>query len=119
VKFNKKKATNEAIQQDVEHPIRIDNKIPNENAGLDRKLRLFIDIFNALAGDDKNDVRKNILVDELVNTGRLTEQDVRTLIRLKIVASYLKERMVSTPWPKLDIIQIHHMTTKGCTAVRR
>ena len=67
----------------MEQPIKIGNKIPVEKRGPDRKLRLFIDIFNALAGDDKNDVQKKILIDELINTGHFTEQEALTNIEIK------------------------------------
>jgi hypothetical protein len=82
VKFDKKQEeTKEAIQQHVEQPIRVDNKISDEKIGLDRKLRLFIDIFNALSGDDKNDIQKKILIEELINTGRFTEKEALSYIK--------------------------------------
>lgn len=93
VKFEKKKVEiNEAIQQHVEQPIRIGNKIPVEKTGPDRKLRLFIDIFNALAGDDKNDVQKKILIDELINTGHFTEQEALTNIDRAQNSGFIFER---------------------------
>src|SRR5918996_6186458 len=92
MKFDKKQEeTKEAIQQHVEHPIRVDNKISDEKIGLDTKLRLFFDIFNTLTEvSGKNDIQKKILIDELINTGR-------TLRKHKMVTLYLKEGAVNTP----------------------
>ncbi|HZA68454.1 MAG TPA: hypothetical protein VE548_02055 [Nitrososphaeraceae archaeon] len=95
VKFDKKKVeTNEAIQQHVEQPIRIDNKIPDEKIGLDRKLRLFIDIFNALSGDDKNDVKKEILIEELVDTSKFTEDEAMVYVKKAQQYGFIYERKI-------------------------
>ena len=44
------------------------------------KLKLFIEIFNALAGDDRNDVNQDIFITELLNTGKFTENEITIYI---------------------------------------
>lgn len=45
------------------------------------KLKLFMEIFNALSGQDKNDVNIERFISELVSTGRFTEDDAKTFVR--------------------------------------
>jgi len=35
-----------------------------------------MDIFRVLSGENRDDVKKEDLIEELINTGRFTEQDV-------------------------------------------
>ena len=83
VRFDKKKeyTEGEVIQKHSEEIVRIGDKILIDNFGSDRKLRLFIDIFRALAGDDRYDVKKDNLIDELVNTGKFREQEALVYIK--------------------------------------
>ena len=82
VRFDKRKEyTEEVIQKHSEEIVRIGDKVLIDIIGSDRKLRLFIDIFRALAGDDRYDVKKDNLIDELVNTGKFTEQEALVYIK--------------------------------------
>jgi replicative DNA helicase Mcm len=56
------------------------------------KLKLFIEIFNALAGDDKNDVSERNFIDELVNTGKFTEDEAKTYLRKAMQNGQIFER---------------------------
>jgi len=47
--------------------------MPKTEIELDRKLKLFIDIFRALAGENRDNVSKETLILELVNTGKYTK----------------------------------------------
>lgn len=44
------------------------------------KMQLFYDIFNTLSGPDKNPVEGKQLVEELVKTGKFTEEEAKSLI---------------------------------------
>ena len=83
VRFDKKKeyTEGEVIQKHSEEIVRIGDKVLIDIIGSDRKLRLFIDIFRAFAGDDTYDVKKDNLIDELVNTGKFTEQEALVYIK--------------------------------------
>ena len=82
-RFDKKKeyTEGEIIQKHSEEIFRIGDKVLIDNFGSDQKLRLFIDIYRALAGDDRYDVKKDNLIDELVNTGKFTEQEALVYIK--------------------------------------
>jgi len=56
------------------------------------KLKLFIEIFNALAGEDKNDVSERNFIDELINTGKFTEDDAKTYLRKAMQNGQIFER---------------------------
>jgi len=45
------------------------------------KILLFLDTFNLLSGPEKNPVGEKALVDELIKTGKFTEDEVKGLIR--------------------------------------
>jgi replicative DNA helicase Mcm (EC 3.6.1.-) len=45
------------------------------------KMKLFLDIFNALSGKDQNPVEEQALITELVKTGKFTEDDAKEWIR--------------------------------------
>jgi replicative DNA helicase Mcm len=44
------------------------------------KLQMFYDVFNTLSGPEKNPVEGKQLLDELVKTGKFTEEEARALI---------------------------------------
>ena len=56
------------------------------------KLKLFIEIFNALAGEDKNDVSERNFIDELINTGKFTEDEAKTYLRKAMQNGQIFER---------------------------
>lgn len=56
------------------------------------KLKLFIEVFNALAGEDKNDVSERNFIDELINTGRFTEDEAKTYLRKAMQNGQIFER---------------------------
>ena len=45
------------------------------------KILLFFDVFNLLSGPEKNPVGEKALVDELIKTGKFTEDEAKRLIR--------------------------------------
>ena len=61
---------------------------------LDRKLKLFIDIFRALASENRDDVSKEILILELVNTGKYTEQEALVYIKQAQQYGFIFERKI-------------------------
>jgi replicative DNA helicase Mcm len=56
------------------------------------KLKLFIEVFNALAGEDKNDVSERNFIDELINTGRFTEDEAKSYLRKAMQNGQIFER---------------------------
>ena len=69
--------------------------MPKTEIELDRKLKLFSGIFRALAGENRDDVSKETLILELVNTGKYTEQEALVYIKqLSNMVSYSKEKLV-------------------------
>jgi hypothetical protein len=56
--------------------VNVNNNISHSKIEPESKLKLFIDIFHALTGEHREDVRKEILLHELVNTGHFNEEDV-------------------------------------------
>jgi replicative DNA helicase Mcm len=56
------------------------------------KLKLFIEIFNALSGEDKNDVSERNFIDELINTGKFTEDEAKTYLRKAMQNGQIFER---------------------------
>lgn len=54
---------------------------PTNKIETDHKLRLFIEVFHALAGIEMYDVKKENLIHELVLTGKFTEQEVLNYIK--------------------------------------
>jgi replicative DNA helicase Mcm len=56
------------------------------------KLKIFMEIFNALSGQDRNDVSENNFISELVKTGKFTEDDARIYIRKAMQNGQIYER---------------------------
>ncbi|MGA7369275.1 MAG: hypothetical protein WBX01_09105 [Nitrososphaeraceae archaeon] len=56
--------------------------------------RYFVDIFSVLAGDEMYDVKKENLIDELVNTGKFTEEEVPKYIKKAQQNGFIFERKV-------------------------
>jgi replicative DNA helicase Mcm len=56
------------------------------------KLKIFIEIFNALAGQDRNDVEENNFINELIKTGKFTQDEARTFIRKAMQNGQIYER---------------------------
>jgi replicative DNA helicase Mcm len=45
------------------------------------KLKLFMEVFNGISGQDKNDVEEKNFINELVKTGKFSEDEARTYIK--------------------------------------
>ncbi len=56
------------------------------------KLKAFMDVFNGLSGEDKNDVEEKIFVHELVKTGKFTEDDANSYIKKAMQNGQIYER---------------------------
>jgi replicative DNA helicase Mcm len=56
------------------------------------KLKMFMEIFNALSGQDKNDIEEKNFVNELVKTGKFTEDDARSFIKKAMQNGQIYER---------------------------
>lgn len=56
------------------------------------KLKLFMEVFNALSGQDKNDVEEKSFIQELTQTGRFTEDDAKTFINKAMANGQIYER---------------------------
>lgn len=56
------------------------------------KLKLFMEVFNALSGQDKNDVEEKSFIQELTQTGRFTEDDAKTFINKAMSNGQIYER---------------------------
>ncbi len=56
------------------------------------KLKLFIEIFNALGDGGKNDVSERNFIDELINTGKFTEDEAKTYLRKAMQNGQIFER---------------------------
>jgi len=94
VRFDKKNETTKEVTQPSEQLLRIDkDRSKNET---DHRLGLFMDVFRALADDNKYDVEKESLIDELILTGRFTEQDVVEHIKKAQQNGLIFERKVNT-----------------------
>jgi hypothetical protein len=96
VRFDKKKeyTKEEGIPERYKQLVRVDNKVPKTEIELDRKLKLFIDIFRALAGENRDDVSKETLILELVNTGKYTEQEALVYIKQAQQYGFIFERKI-------------------------
>lgn len=68
--------------------------MPKTEIEFDRKLKLFIDIFRALTGENRDDVSKETLMLELVNTGKYTEQEALVYIRQAQQYGFIFERKI-------------------------
>ncbi len=56
------------------------------------KLKLFMEIFSSLSGEDKNDVEENTFVIELEKTGKFTEADAKAYIKKAMNDGQIYER---------------------------
>src|ERR671910_1885159 len=56
------------------------------------KLKTFTDVFNGLSGEDKNDVEEKNFIDELVKTGKFTEEEAKEFIRKAMQNGQIYER---------------------------
>src|SRR3989449_1229574 len=56
------------------------------------KLKMFIEIFNALSGQDRNDVEENNFINELIKTGKFTQDEARTFIKKAMQNGQIYER---------------------------
>src|SRR5687767_3753208 len=56
------------------------------------KLKTFTDVFNGLSGEDKNDVEERNFIDELVKTGKFTEDEAKDFIRKAMQNGQIYER---------------------------
>lgn len=56
------------------------------------KLKTFTDVFNGLSGEDKNDVEEKNFVNELVKTGKFTEDEAKEFIRKAMQNGQIYER---------------------------
>lgn len=56
------------------------------------KLKLFMEIFNALSGQDKNDVEEKSFIQELAQTGRFSEDDAKNFINKAMQNGQIYER---------------------------
>lgn len=55
------------------------------------KMKLFLDIFNALTGKDQNPVEEQALITELVKTGKFTEDDAKEWIKKALTNGMIYE----------------------------
>lgn len=56
------------------------------------KLKLFIEVFNALSGEDKNDVSERNFIDELIKTEKFSEDEAKTYLRKAMQNGQIFER---------------------------
>ncbi|MDW0339979.1 MAG: minichromosome maintenance protein MCM [Nitrososphaeraceae archaeon] len=56
------------------------------------KLKTFTDVFNGLSGEDKNDVEEKNFINELVKTGKFTEEEAKEFIRKAMQNGQIYER---------------------------
>jgi replicative DNA helicase Mcm len=56
------------------------------------KLKLFMEIYNALSGQDRDDVSEETFINELVKTGKFSEEDARIYIRKAMMNGQIFER---------------------------
>ena len=96
VRFDKKNETTEEATQPSELLLRIDKDRSKNKIETDHKLTLFMDIFHALTVDNRYDVKKQNLIEELILTGRFTEQDAVEYIREGQQNGLILERKVET-----------------------
>jgi replicative DNA helicase Mcm len=53
---------------------------------------MFMEIFNALSGQDKNDVEEKNFINELVKSGKFTEDEAKTFIKKAMQNGQIYER---------------------------
>lgn len=56
------------------------------------KLKLFMEIFSSISGEDKNDVEENTFIIELAKTGKFTEADAKSFIKKAMNDGQIYER---------------------------
>ena len=56
------------------------------------KLKTFMEVFNALSGQDKNDVEEKNFINELARTGKFTEEEARAFIKKAMQNGQIYER---------------------------
>jgi replicative DNA helicase Mcm len=56
------------------------------------KLKMFMEVFNALSGQDRNDVEEKNFIDELVKLGKFTEDEARTFLKKAMQNGQIYER---------------------------
>lgn len=56
------------------------------------KLKLFMEAFNGISGQDKNDVEEKNFINELVKTGKFSEDEARTYIKKAMQNGQIYER---------------------------
>ena len=56
------------------------------------KLKAFMEVFNALSGQDKNDVEEKNFINELARTGKFTEEEARAFIKKAMQNGQIYER---------------------------
>ena len=56
------------------------------------KLKLFMEVFNGISGQDKNDVEEKNFINELVKTGKFPEDEARTYIKKAMQNGQIYER---------------------------
>jgi replicative DNA helicase Mcm len=56
------------------------------------KLKLFMEVFNALSGSDKNDVEEKNFINELIKTGKFSEEEAKTYIMKAMQNGQIYER---------------------------
>ena len=56
------------------------------------KLKLFMEIFSSISGEDKNDVEENTFIIELAKTGKFSESDAKSFIKKAMNDGQIYER---------------------------
>jgi hypothetical protein len=85
------------IQQSVKDELeRIHGKSQSEIS----KNQLFTEVFNALSGQNKSDVEGEVLINELIKTGRFSKSEIDKMIRKAMEDGYIFERIEG--WYGLD-----------------
>jgi replicative DNA helicase Mcm len=55
-------------------------------------LKMFMEIFNALSGQDKNDVEEKNFINELVKSGKFTDDEAKGFIKKAMQNGQIYER---------------------------
>lgn len=56
------------------------------------KLKLFMEIFSSISGEEKNDVEENVFITELVKSGKFSESDAKSHIKKALNDGQIYER---------------------------
>jgi len=56
------------------------------------KLKLFMEVFHGLSGQDKNDVEEKIFINDLIQTGRFSEEDAKNFLNKAMQNGQIYER---------------------------